>query len=118
MRKTLIKVYATILSFGFLYYILIQYCGLSFPCFYNKYLGIQCAGCGITRMFLSILRFDFYDAFMFHPVVFILLIIWNVVALFLFIGKPRFFKKPILLWILFIVSVISLISFGIIRNFY
>lgn len=33
-----------------------------------KYLtGISCAGCGMTRAWCSVLRFDFHAAFNFHP---------------------------------------------------
>ena len=118
MRKNIIKIYAAILSCGFLYYILIQYCGISIPCFYNKYFGIQCAGCGLTRMCKAIIRFDFYEGFMYNPVAFILLIVWNFIALLLFIGKPTFVKNSNFLWTVFIISMVILIVFGIVRNFY
>jgi len=40
-----------------------------------KASGIDCAGCGTTRMVKAIFRFEFYQAFRYNPLIFILLII-------------------------------------------
>ena len=45
-------------------------------CPINKLFGIECAGCGLTRMFLAIFKFDFYQAFRFNPCMFILLVMF------------------------------------------
>lgn len=42
------------------------------PCFFHEITGLYCPGCGITRMCLSILEFDFYQAFRFNPFLFLL----------------------------------------------
>lgn len=42
------------------------------PCPIHKIFHIYCPGCGITRMLLSILKLDFYKAFRFNPLMFIL----------------------------------------------
>ena len=69
----------------FLYYI-------NFKCIYLELFDIYCAGCGTTRMFKSIFELDFYQAFRYNPLMFILLIIAliyfiiNVIRLFL--NKP------------------------------
>ncbi|MCH2198930.1 MAG: DUF2752 domain-containing protein [Flavobacteriales bacterium] len=33
----------------------------------KKYLGIDCPGCGIQRSLLSMLKGDFFDAFIYYP---------------------------------------------------
>lgn len=60
-----------------------------------KYFHIYCPACGITRMFLSVLNLEFYQAFRFNPLVFLLLIIlilFSIVQTFIFINKRRFIR--------------------------
>lgn len=40
------------------------------PCIINYFTGLQCPGCGISRMLLSMLHGDFHAAFSFHPFLF------------------------------------------------
>lgn len=55
------------------YLIYYSFTGNGIPCMFKKLTGLYCPGCGITRMFLSLLRFDIYQAFRYNPLVFILL---------------------------------------------
>ena len=48
---------------------------IKFDCIYRKLFNIYCPGCGVTRMIKSILKFDFYQAFRYNPLCFILFII-------------------------------------------
>lgn len=41
------------------------------PCVINYFTGLQCPGCGISRMLLSMLHGNFHAAFSFHPFLFI-----------------------------------------------
>lgn len=116
MRKKLITLYLSIIGVGFFYYVFTLLTNFAIPCIIYKYTGIQCPGCGVTRMFLSLIKFDFYNAFLYNPVVFILLIFWNLIAVILFIGKPKFINKPIFLWSSFVLSLLAMILFGIFRN--
>lgn len=56
------------------YLIYYLFTGNGIPCIFKKLTGLYCPGCGITRMFLSLLRFDIYQAFRYNPLVFILLV--------------------------------------------
>lgn len=50
-------------------------------CWFRKKLGLYCPGCGGTRMVQSILKLDFYQAFRYNPLVFVLLAliaIWDI----------------------------------------
>ena len=44
-------------------------------CFFKSLFDIDCAGCGGTRMFISLLKLDFYQAFRYNPYVFSLLVL-------------------------------------------
>lgn len=50
-------------------YIILESLGVTCPI---KYLtGISCAGCGMSRAWISLLHFNFRDAFMYHPLFFL-----------------------------------------------
>lgn len=50
-------------------YIILESFGVTCPI---KYLtGISCAGCGMSRAWISLLHFNFRDAFMYHPLFFL-----------------------------------------------
>ena len=36
-------------------------------CFYKKYLGIECPGCGMQRSFIELLKGEFYESFIMFP---------------------------------------------------
>ncbi len=54
--KTIIQLVVVILIIFLLYH-----------CPFSFFLGISCPGCGMTRAFLSLFRFDFAQAFYYHP---------------------------------------------------
>lgn len=92
--------------------------GIYLFCPIHKILGLYCPGCGITRMLYSILKLDFYKAFRYNVLLFILFF----PAVFLFIEnlysiqkdrKSLYKKIPEKVWIGLIVV---LIIYGILRN--
>ncbi len=89
-------------------------------CPIHKITGLYCPGCGITRMLFSILKLDFYKAFRYN----VLLFIMFPFALFLFIEKiyselkkrkPLYKKIPEKVWVILI---IILIIYAILRNIF
>ena len=46
---------------------------IGIPCPFYEYLHFYCPGCGSTRMIRSLLHFEFYQAFRYNPLLFILL---------------------------------------------
>ena len=87
-------------------------------CPINKLFHINCPGCGVTRMIVSIFKLDFAKAFRYNQVLFILfpfglfLLIDNIYSNFK--NKSPLYKKvPEWVWITII---IILIIFGILRN--
>lgn len=87
-------------------------------CIFKTYTGFYCPGCGITRMFKSMIVFDFYQAFRYNP----LLFIFTPFFFFLLINylycyykkKESVFKKiPNIVWnILLFITII----YWILRN--
>ena len=58
-----------IISAAYLIIILLFY-HFKVGCIFQTFLGIPCPGCGMTRAFFSLIRFNFIDAFKFHPMIY------------------------------------------------
>lgn len=85
-------------------------------CPWYKHFGIDCAGCGATRMLFSLLEFDFYQAFRFNPFIFIsllLVLIYLIYVLICKVFKRKYLKLGFKTAMLFIVC---MIIFMILRN--
>lgn len=89
---------------------------LNYKCIIHEMFGIYCPGCGGTRMIISFIHLDFYQAFRWNPLLFILLIIGII---YLIIDIIVYFRKKVILvpnlkvWI---GLVIILVIYMIIRN--
>ena len=89
---------------------------IKFKCPFHEYLNIWCAGCGGTRMLISIIHLDFYQAFRWNPFLFILLLIGIV---YLIVGVIIYKRKKLLLlptYRMIIIIISLLVLFMIIRN--
>ena len=89
---------------------------IGYECPWKRNFNIDCAGCGVTRMFISILHLEFYQAFRYNPLVFSLLMLSIIYLMYVFIfkkmGKNYFKIHSNSLWLLLILVII----FTIIRN--
>ncbi len=104
--------FTIILVYGILYIFTKQ--GL--PCIFHKITGLYCPGCGITRMFISLFKLNIYQAFRYNPLVFILLIVSTIYFL-VDCLKYGITKEHIKLpKIVYIILLIIVIGFGILRN--
>ena len=88
------------------------------PCLFHEITNLYCPGCGITRMFISIFKLDFYQAFRYNPLCFILLPI--IIPYILYLVYMWVFNKTnkINKYVDKVILVITvlLIIYGIIRN--
>ena len=99
------------------YYFLNQWTSFFVPCLFHEITGLYCPGCGITRMFLSITKFEFYQAFRYNPFLFCLLNLYIIYKLFDYSYYKKMNKKISLpSWIYYVIAAL-LIVFGILRNF-
>lgn len=78
----------TLLLIG--YAVIVITTGKSIPCFVHLLTGLQCPGCGISRMLISMLYGDFHTAFSFHPFLFIT---WPVILILLLNADYRYIKR-------------------------
>lgn len=107
------------LIFIAVYYFLFYKNGIVIPCIFNKITGFYCPGCGITRMIISLVKLEFYQAFRYNCLLFIafpfiLFLIFDALIKSLFEKDNYFFKKiNNKIWIFLLIIVIL---FGILRN--
>ena len=94
------------------YYFLNQTVYLEIPCIFHKITGLYCPGCGITRMFFSLLNFKFYQAFRYNMLVFIMLFGYIFIKIIEILTKHKInFSNNFQISLLVIT-----ILFGILRN--
>lgn len=89
---------------------------LKIECPIHSITGLYCPGCGITRMFVSIIELEFYQAFRYNPLLFIYLIFLLLYAIYYFV-LTKINIKPIKISnkFLYVIIVITVL-FGIMRN--
>ena len=90
--------------------------GVFLECAIYELTGYYCPGCGITRLFLSLLKLDFYQAFRYNPLIFVSLpIIVILIIYIIYCYKANKEIKPMRKSIIF--SLITLvILYTILRN--
>jgi hypothetical protein len=112
--------YLVFLFLFIFYFIIGHYTGLYIPCIFHLVTGLWCCGCGGTRMFISIFKGNFKQAFYYNQLLFIslpLFIFFYLDLLLSFIIKKEPLYKKVPNWIYYIYIVI-LIIFMIIRNIF
>ena len=120
MRERLNKVlkkYALIIGICLAYLVFVLCTDIKIPCLFYLATGLQCPGCGITRMFVSIARGKLDMAFKFNPFLFVCLplillcvIYWETT--YVLTGKATMGKLRFLPYLLLIAALL----FGVLRN--
>lgn len=116
LKKDNLKLALLAISGLFIYYFFNAIYHFSIPCPIKTITGYYCPGCGITRLLFSLIKLDFYQAFRYNPLVFILIIL-TIIYFILKIFLKMIWKKDLIIsqWIYYILIVI-LIFYGILRN--
>ena len=115
-----IKPIVIIMALGFIYIIIYRLTGFAIFCPFRKITGLQCPGCGISRMCLGIINFDFYYAFKSNCLLFCL----SPIATILYIRHQyryiRYNETETKKWesVLIYITIGLLIFFGILRNIF
>lgn len=99
-----------------LHFLLYKINGKGLVCIFYEITGLYCPGCGITRMFKSIIHLDFYQAFRYNPLIFILLIVTCGYFIIDIIYYKKYKKHIKLNSKVYVILLIVVISFGILRN--
>ena len=110
MRKNLKEYIILIIILVFFFILLLSH---EIKCLFNEITGLYCPGCGITRMIISILKSEFYQAFRYNPFLFTLLVIYSLYAI---ISIVRYRKVKPLKNKYVVVLLILTFLFGILRN--
>lgn len=123
MRTRLIKVVkptVILLTIGFIYIIIHNVTGFGLFCPINKFTGLYCPGCGVSRMFLELSRLNFGAAFSSNCVVFCLLPIFLGFLIYHCCRYIRCGDRSMKRWenILCIVCIVVLLAFAVVRNLF
>ena len=105
---------------GLIYLILTHFTNFYIPCPIHFITDFYCPGCGITRMILAILRLDFYKAFRYNPLLFILMP-FIIILLIDYIYSNYKNKTPLYKKIdnkIWYILIIILVIYGILRNIF
>lgn len=79
------------------------------PCFYKRFFGIECPGCGMQRSFIALLKGELLESFYLFPALIPLLFMLVVLVLHLIF---KFSFGPVLLkWLFILTALIITISF-------
>lgn len=119
MKKRILKVIsmlAAALAAGIVYYL--STFVISVNCPIKRMTGFCCPGCGVTRMFLNMIKLDFYGAFRSNCAVFVLLpflLLFFAMRAYGYIktGVPLY-NKPMKIMTAAMTAV--LLIFGVLRN--
>ena len=85
-------------------------------CAFKNLFDIDCAGCGGTRMFISLIHLDFYQAFRYNPFLFSLIVLGIIYVIYVVTMKllKRKFLVPNIKWLY--VLLVAAAVFMVLRN--
>jgi len=118
-RNKVLRTFAVLAVAGVLYGLITGWLGFGIPCPVHYFTGFKCPGCGVSRMFISLMKLDFKSAFEANR---LLLVTLPVIASLLFVYFFRYIKTGSRIItkaenIIYIVLIISFLIFGVVRNF-
>ena len=79
------------------------------PCFYKKFLGVECPGCGMQRSIIALLKGDFYESFMLYPTLPLIIIL--IVLLIVHLIFKLKYGAIALKWLFILNAAVIIISF-------
>lgn len=121
MKERTIKVVKNLLIvglIGMLYAVFSLVTKWRIPCLFKEVTHLDCPGCGITRMCLSLLRLDFYQAFRYNPGVFLMIplfVTYFIVKVVQYI-KNGVQKESKVETVIIGLLILYFVGFGIVRN--
>lgn len=111
---------AILLGAGLVYAAFVSLTGLAIPCVFHLVTGLKCPGCGVTRVALALLRFDFHEAWIQNRCLILispLLAVSIVTQLVSYIRTGRY-RVGRILTVVNYVLVGLLLLFGVVRNIF
>ena len=107
-----------ICSVGVLYACFVNLTGWAIPCLFRMVTGLYCPGCGVTGMSLHLLRLEFREAFLCHPVLFVELPFLVLLLIRKAVAYVKSGNKVLLKWenVFIYLFIGLLVVYGVIRN--
>lgn len=116
VQKKILIIYGAILGAGVLYAFLILHTPFRIPCLFREVTGLQCPGCGTSRMALALMRFDIPAAFAYNPVAFFSFPAWFLISICAFIGRSKALRSSKNLLRILYINIVVYMIFAIFRN--
>lgn len=98
------------------YYLLNLFFNISIKCPIYEFTHLYCPGCGITRCLFALIQLDFYKAFKYNQLVFILLPISFIYYIIYSYYYIKYNKRITIPKYISITILIIVLLFGILRN--
>lgn len=117
--RDIFKSFAVIFAVGIVYYLICTLTDLALKCPTYEIFGILCPGCGLSRMCISLLRFDFASAFYYNAAFLLLSPILLSVGISYYYRYIKYGTRALTKWqrIAMAICIAALIVFGVLRNF-
>lgn len=108
-----------VLAIGIAYALFVRLTGWGIPCIFHLVTGLLCPGCGISRMFLALLKLDFALAARYNLLVLCMLPVGLVLygyknAYYIKTGERKTSKVET---VLYCIAIVSCAAFFLLRNF-
>ena len=116
VQKKILIIYGVIFGAGVLYAFLILHTPFRIPCLFREITGLQCPGCGTSRMALALMRFDIPAAFAYNPVAFFSFPAWFLISICAFVGRPKALRSSKNLLRILYINIVVYMIFAIFRN--
>lgn len=123
MKNRVFKICKYILSLlliGLSYGIFVRKTGFAIPCIFYRITGLQCPGCGVTRMCLALMRLDFVAAYHYNKLLFIIspVIVFIIAQQIYRYIRFNDAKTPKAQTVILILLIVLLVIWGILRNIF
>jgi len=101
-------------------FIILQWSGIGWHCPFHSILGIPCPGCGFTRAWQEIIKFNLVAALYYHPLFWLppIAYIYYVYANYFSASIPKHYKKVMYIAAFAFLIVYGLRCFGALPNSY
>ena len=116
VQKKILIIYGVIFGAGVLYAFLILHTPFRIPCLFREITGLQCPGCGTSRMALALMRFDIPAAFAYNPIAFFSFPAWFLISICAFVGRPKALRSSKNLLRILYINIVIYMIFAIFRN--
>lgn len=116
VQKKILIIYGAIFGAGLLYAILILHTPFRIPCLFREVTGLQCPGCGTSRMALALMRLDIPAAFVYNPVAFFSFPAWFLISIGAFVGRPKALRSSKNLLRILYINIAVYMIFAVLRN--